>query len=275
MENFYNDVNKAYAMLDLNRKIVGVKFVKTAKEFEAIDAIRISRPMSYCVAVKSATGGHSIKFNKATSDCGGSTRSLGLEEPSCDFLNGTEGYKLGLFKDKETAMIIASETTNILEHNYGILVQPIEKYGHNMYPDVVLIISHPREMMRVIQGYTYHYGITKNISMSGNQGICVEATAYPLVNNTINVSFLCSGTRFLANWSENEVAIGMPFHMFSKVVDGIYHTINSVEMDDRKQKISEAFSAGNIAELEMEYGKTYYIEYEKEKREKRKNEKKQ
>lgn len=274
MERFYNDVNKAYAMLDLSRKIVGVKLIKTSEEFEAIDAIQISRPISYCVAVKSATRGHSIKFNKDTSDCGGSTRALGLEEPSYDFFNGTEGCKLGLFKDKETAMTIASQTSNISTYTYGILVQPIEKYGDNIYPDVVLIISHPREMMRVMQGYTYHYGITKNISMSGNQGICVEATAYPLINNTINVSFLCSGTRFLANWSKNEVAIGMPFHMFSKVVDGIYHTINSVEMDDRKQEISKAFSAGNIADLEMEYGKTYYTEYEKEKREKRKNEKK-
>ena len=41
-------------MLDLNRKIVGVKLIKTY-EFEAIDAIQISRPISYCVAVKPAT----------------------------------------------------------------------------------------------------------------------------------------------------------------------------------------------------------------------------
>ena len=171
-------------------------------------------------------------------------------------------------------MTYASQATNVLTDTYGILVQPIEKYN-DMRPDVVLIISRPREMMRVMQGYTYHYGITKNISMSENQGMCVEATAYPLINNTINVSLLCSGTRFLANWSENEVAIGMPFSMFSNVVDGICNTINSVEMDERKQKISKAFSDGNIAELQMEYGKTYYTEYEKEKREKRKNEKKQ
>ncbi len=274
MEKFYNDIDKAYAMLDLSRKIVGVKLIKTPEEFEIIDAIKISRPLSYCMAVKSATCGYSIKFNKETSDCEGSTRALGLEEPSYDYFNGTEGCKLGLFKDKEIAMTTASETSNIFAYTYGVLVQPIEKYGPNIYPDVVLIISYPREMMRVIQGYTYHYGITKNISMSGNQGICVETTAYPLINDTINVSFLCSGTRFLANWSKDEVAIGMPFHMFSNVVNGVYHTINSVEMDDRKHEISKAFSAGDIADLEMEYGKTYYTEYEKEKREKRKNEKK-
>lgn len=268
-------MNKAYAMLDLNRKIVGVKLIKTSQEFEAIDATEISRPMSYCVAVKSATLGHSIKLNKETSDCGGSTRALGLEKPSYEYFNGAEGCKLGLFKDEVVAMTSASQTANIFSDTFGILVQPIEKYGNGLYPDAVLIISHPREMMRVMQGYTYHHGITKNISMSGNQAICAEATAYPLINNTINVSFLCSGTRFLANWSENEVAIGMPFTMFSKVVDGIYHTINAVEMDDRKREISEDFSVANITGLEMEYGKTYYTEYEKEKREKRKNEKNQ
>ncbi len=83
------------------------------------------------------------------------------------FFNGTEGCKLGLFKDRETAMTIASQTSNVFTHTYGVLVQPIEKYGHNICPDVVLIISHPREMMRVMQGYTYHYGITKILACLG------------------------------------------------------------------------------------------------------------
>lgn len=127
--------------------------------------------------------------------------------------------------------------------------------------------------MRVIQGYTYHNAIHKEFSMSGNQGICVEATAYPLIHNTLNMSLLCSGTRFLAAWSENEAAIGIPFSLFNEVVDGIYKTVNAVEMDERKTQISESLLSQNIDCIKMQYGKTYYTEYEEEKRKNRKNEK--
>lgn len=265
------DIKKAYAILDLNRKIVGVKLIKDEEEFNTYDAVSVSRPISYCVAVKSATLGHSVKFNKDTSDCGGSTRALGLEKATEDFFDGIDGCNMGLFKDKDIAKNSAMGMKNISNKTYGVLVQPIEKYINGVDPDTVLIISNPREAMRVMQGYTYHYGITKDISISGNQAICLESTANPLMNNTINVSFLCAGTRFLAGWSDNEVAIGMPFTMFSNVVDGIFNTVNTIEMDRRKNEINEELLAGNIKELEIEYGKTYFTEYEKTKREKRKN----
>lgn len=270
---FENDIIKAYALLNIERKIVGVKLIKNKQEFDSYDVVNLLNPLSYCVAVKSASLGHRIKFDKLTSGCGGSTRALGLEKPADDFLDGTAPYRLGLFKDENVAKRAALETGNILSNTYGVLVQPVEFFSRNDKPDVVIAIGKPRELMRIIQGYTYNKGISKQFSMSGNQGVCVEATAYPLIHNTVNMSLLCSGTRFLAEWAEDEGAVGIPISLFSEVIDGIYNTVNAVEMDKRKSEISEELTLNNIECMEMEYGKTYYTEYEKEKREKRKNEK--
>lgn len=195
MNEFKEIISKAYAILLLERKIVGVKFIKSHEEYIKYDVVDLARPMPYCVAVKSATLGHSIKINRKTSGCAGSTR----------------------------------------------------------------------EMMRVIQGYAYHYGVTKNISMSGNQAICAESTVYPYINNTINLSFLCSGTRYLANWSENEVAVGMPYPIFLNVIDGIYNTVNAVEMNERKQKINKALSKEKLSGLDTD-NLPYYLRGKEEKR---------
>lgn len=270
--SFEEDINKAYSIIDINRKIVGVKLLATQEEYNSYNIKPLVKSLSYCVAVKSASLGHKVKLDYETSGCGGSSRVLGLVKPSSDYYNGTESFKLGLYKDRELARQCASEITILNRRVYGVVVQPIEYYNEASVPDLVIIICNPREGMRIMQGYSFNFGITKNICMSGNQGICSEITAYPLINNTINVSFLCSGTRYLANWNQDEVAVGMPFAMFSEVIDGIYKTINSIEMDERKQQIEKNLNEARINNLAIEYGKTYYTELEELKRKIRKNE---
>lgn len=270
--SFEADVKKAYAIIGTKRKLIGVKLVTTQEEYNDYDIKPLINPLSYCVAVKSASLGHRIKFNSETSGCGGSSRVLGLVKTSSAYYDGTESFKLGLYKNKELAKQCAHQIIALDKEVYGVVVQPIEYFNEDLNPDLVIIICNSRECMRIMQGYSFHFGLTKSICMSGNQGICSEITAYPLMNNTINVSFLCSGTRYLANWDNDEVGAGIPFTMFSKVIDGIYKTINSVELDERKQQIEKNLHEANINDLSIEYGKTYYTELEKTKRKNRKNE---
>lgn len=272
--SFDTDVKKAYAIINTKRKIVGIKLLSTQEEYNSLDVKPLTNPISYCVAVKSASMGHRIKLSLKTSGCGGSSRVLGLIKPGSGYYDGTDSFNLGLYRNKELARECAGQMTMLVSDTYGVVVQPVEYFTGDMTPDVVIVISNPRECMRILQGYSYHFGITKDISMSGNQGVCSELTAYPLVNNTINISLLCSGTRYLAGWEENEMAAGIPFTMFSKVIDGIYQTINPIEMDERKENIQRSLREANIGDLCIQYGKTYYTELEKLKRKMRKNEEK-
>lgn len=268
------DIKKTYAIINTKRRIVGVKLLVTEEEYNSCSIKPLTNPLSYCVAVKSASLGHRVKLNAKTSGCVGSSRVLGLTKPSPTYLDGTDSLNLGLYRDKELAKECAEQISMLGRETYGVALQPIEYFTEEITPDLIIIISNPRECMRILQGYSYHFGVTKNISMSGNQGICSELTAYPLINNTINVSFLCSGTRYLADWEDNEVAAGIPFEIFSRVIDGVYKTINPIEMDERKGSIESKLQKANIKGLSIEYGKTYYTELEKAKRERRKNEEK-
>ena len=44
---------------------------------------------------------------------------------------------------------------------------------------VMLLCNGWQMMMRLIQGYTWHHGMAKNIGMIGNQGICADLVARP------------------------------------------------------------------------------------------------
>lgn len=262
MNNAYI-VEKAYAVLDLERKIVGVKRVFSKKEFDQYKAKEITRSLAYCVAVKLAMKGISLKMTKDVSGCKGSTRALGLMAPPESFFNGQDGCALGLYESPEIAAEVAGQMKLCPSDAYGIVIQPLELF--DTAPDTVLLVGNSYQIMRVVQGYSYFYGMQPNFNMLGNQAICVECTSYPMLTDRMNVSLLCSGTRFLAKWKETEVATGIPFERFERVVEGIRLTVNAVEMNPRKNVIQAKLAPLGYDPSEIRFDHTYYLQIEQEK----------
>lgn len=263
------EITKKYeALVETDRKLVGVKLVRSQEEFDRCDAIKVSAPITYCVAVKSATLGHSVKLTSDTSGCGGSTRALGLEAPAADFYDGSSGCSLGLYSDKKLSADVASKMKLCAPDTYGVVVKPLDRFEKE--PDVVLAVVDTRNAMRIIQGYSYYYGMQDSFCMSGNQAVCVEATAIPYVTNDINVSVFCSGTRFLAGWKDFEVVVGIPYSKFGTIVEGIRKTVNAVEPDERKKVIADKLEKLGYSRDEIIFGDTYYLRLEREKIEARK-----
>lgn len=258
-----NAVEKLNALLELPREAVGVKLVYCREEFEQFSAVRAIKPISYCVAVKSASLGHSVKFTAGMSGCGGSTRALGLVPPSAEFLDGSEGRKLGLYSTRKVAAGVSQKMRLCKSGTYGVIVKPARLMETD--PDVVLVICDTRTTMRIIQGYTYYYGIQDHFCMTGNQAVCVEATAVPITTGELNVSMFCSGTRYLAKWKDTEVAVGIPAGKLENTVEGIRMTVNAVEPDNRKLIIREKLRALGYPEDEIILGDTYYLRLEREK----------
>lgn len=56
------------------------------------------------------------------------------------------------------------------------------------------------------------------------QGMCSEVTVSPYLTGELNVSVLCPSTRMLCKWSENDMAVGIPFELFEAVTKGIIAT---------------------------------------------------
>lgn len=256
-----HDVEKAYALLELDRKVVGVKLVYSKPEFDKFCAKEVKHPIAYCAAVKIAMRGNALKMTKEVSGCGGSTRALGLASPAESFYSGEDGCSLGLYGDQSVSSAVAKQMKICKPDTYGIIIKPLEQFEDD--PDVVLMVSNSKNIMRVIQGYSYFYGMQPNFNMSGNQAVCVECTAYPLLTGQINTSLFCSGTRFLAKWKDTEVTIGIPFEQFGKVIEGVRLTVNAVEMDERKSVIKERLEKLGCDGSEILFGSTYYYKPEK------------
>ena len=62
----------------------------------------------------------------------------------------------------------------------------------------------------------------------------------------------------LAGWGVDELGVGMPYHLFDSVVDGIKQTINPLERNKQKKKIEERIQNSHLKEeFVIEYNKNY------------------
>ncbi len=256
-DNWKEDTAKLYASLDLARRAVGVKLIETEAEFQKTEAIFPKKPIRYCQMVKGASAGHSIKANAGSFSCQSGPRVLGINPADEKNAHGENWARLGLYSSPELSAEIRAGLSYSQKPMYGMLVQPLEKYDKE--PDVVVIVTNPYNIMRITQGYAYSYGMPKNINMLGNQAVCLECSARPYVTQDMNISLLCTGTRHKALWGKEEMAAGIPVSRFSKVVDGIFKTINIMEDDENKKRI-----ASNFAELGIPFDVKYQYNYYKD-----------
>lgn len=254
---------KLRCLLKLDRRVVGVKIAYSKEEYNLYAATELIKPLEYCVAVKSATQGHSLKFTRDTSGCRGSTHALGLKETSAAFFDGSNGCDLGLFVDQSISAKVSAQVKLLDKLAYGVIIKPIELY--EMDPDVAIVIAPSREMMRLIQGYTCAFGLQTHLNLSGNQAICVECTCFPIKTGEINLSMLCSGTRFLARWNDNECGAGIPYAKLDDTVQGIFDTVNGTELDDRKAEICSGLTKLGCDCNGIKYDSAYYLRIQREK----------
>ena len=264
METFSADAAKAYAVLELSRRVVGVKFAYDRAEFDRFSAVELTAGLAYCVMVKCAMGGASLKMTRETSGCGGSSRAFGFVPPTESYYDGGAYCALGLYRNADIAKNVVRCMTLLRRTPYGVIAKPLELFEER--PDVVIMTADTREGMRVVQGYTWMYGAQPAFRMTGNQAICVECTCFPIETGAINVSLFCSGTRHLAGWRKDEIAIGMPFSLFPGVIEGVRQTVNAVEMNDRKRVIEEKLRALGMDDMNIEYDRTYYTDLETRKK---------
>ncbi len=249
-------VDKANCALELKRKIVGVKFLFNKEEFERADAKPLRAKMPYCCMVKIAMSGYGRKANIDTFACLSAARVLGLIEANENYTSGQFYRNLGMYQDLVTAKKVCKNTTHCQHKAYGAMVKPVEEFNES--PDIVIIVTNAYNVMRILQGYTYKFGTYKNFKIIGNQALCSECTAYPFESNNINISALCAGTRFMAGWDKDELGIGMPFNIFTEVVDGVYSTINIMEPNEDKKIIEEKLNKSKRRDLKIVYNKNYY-----------------
>lgn len=241
----------------LKREVVGVKFLKTEDEFEKEKAQDILQSSRYCVLVKSAMSGKTIKVRCDKFKCMGSARTFGYIEVPKEYFSGEHYIKHGFHKNIDISKKVVKNMYLLDNESYGILLKPLNKFTSSN-PDVILMTTIPYNAMRISQGYTYEYGLKKDFNIAGNQAVCLESTAVPYVENDINISMLCAGTRHAAKWDDTELMIGMAWDKAEKVLNGVIKTINTIEPDDKKEEIVSKNGSDEVNGEKIELGTAYF-----------------
>jgi len=128
----------------------------------------------------------------------------------------------------------------------SVLVAPLEKAEQE--PDVVVTITDPARMMQILQVLYRATQKRFEASMTSDAlAIAGEATALPYVERRPNLTLLCGGARNIAGYEEeDELAIGIPFDQFVKLVDLLVEptlatALCGCTMDEIPKHLKEAF----------------------------------
>lgn len=249
--------NLFLALIEFKRQPVAVKLLRTKEDFEKSSGREFDGAINYCMMVRSASSGNILKAQSKNFRCRSGCRVMGVDKSDPLNSQGENWARLGLYKDAELSKEIRGSLSYLQEDVYGILIGSIEEFDN--IPDVVLIIDVPGNIMRVVQGYSYAYGISPNIATVANQAICYESTTRPYVTKDINLSLLCTGTRHQTRWSESEMSMGISIEKFEGIVEGILHTVNPMENNERKEWIKKNLESLNI-DYEIKFDYNYYME---------------
>lgn len=254
MNNY--EVNRFKKALRLKRNVIGVRFLYFPSDFEKCKAPQSPYKVSYCKLTKIAIDGNHFKANESNIACRCAVEAIGLDRKMEGVNSGQRYYSLNLYESRSVAKIVTDTIENIDQSIVGIEMGPLEEMEA---ADLVIFMCTPCQLMRVVQGYSYKWGIPKNISMAGNQGMCADLTAAPFVHNDMNFSVLCAGTRKMCGWGEDEMGVGLPIQQFVPLTEGILATMNYIEYPDHKQEIRDSLEdpdeLGVSIDDDLHYGK--------------------
>lgn len=233
--NIQESVRQIESYLDLDRKPVGIKFFKDKESYDNFYVDENASKVTYCNSVNLASKGNNLKIRKAHQGCPNGSVAFGFNQAPPKLASGEARLSKNIYNDLETSKSVSEEMVFLKDGIYGMAVMPLENF--NVEPDVVVIISNAYNVMRVVHGYSYHNGYSPELRTVGLQAVCHDLTTYPYENGGINITFLCPGTRLVANWDPNELGIGMAWKHWYNVVEGVIQTTNPFERNGNKRRI--------------------------------------
>jgi uncharacterized protein (DUF169 family) len=154
-----------------------------------------THPMRFCEMVRrSAVYGESFLFGVEELTCTSAELALGFTEPSY-------GEVYPRIKPANTKFVSVS---------------PLEKTEKT--PDVVIIVSTPRKIMRVSTILSQlHQKQPVEVKFKGEFAVCGECTAIPYMEKKVNMSLLCNGARMFSGYRDDEIVMGFPLEDFIRI----------------------------------------------------------
>ena len=244
-------------LLNLQRQPVAVRFLQTRESVQGCSTSFPQGGLPYCTAVSHATRGKRYKLDAEHSRCAAASIALGMAQATEYRTSGRQHWEFGVYRSLDVSKNVMDNMVLCSEQNCGVELGPLA--DTDVPPDILILILNPKAAMRAIQGYAYHFGQLTEIKMAGMCALCQECTSYPHQTQRANVSLLCSGTRCVGRWQEDELAVGIPFGLVAAMVDGIKSTVNPMETDNAKRELEQRMTQGGLPDLlSVQYRCSYY-----------------
>jgi uncharacterized protein (DUF169 family) len=207
-------------LLSLSGSPVAVKLAKSREEVpqgipEQKEVVR------HCQMVNMARKEGAVFYAPGDKhQCNGGAWALGLREITPSLQSGEHYFKLGKFE----SMPACRRTMDRIPHlrageTYATVYAPLEKTPFD--PDVVIIVTTPRNMLKLAQSTLFRLGGRITSSMAGIQSVCSDATAQPYLAGTANFSLGCDGSRKFSGILDEEMVMGFPAEMLPEIGEAV------------------------------------------------------
>ena len=204
--------------ITLDAKPVAMKLIKSEDELPA-GYNKIDEKIRHCEMVRKASLGDKFYSTLSEQMCLGGAGAIGLGDMPEKLANGEKYFSLGRFKDLETAKNLTSKLSVVEDIHWAMIYAPLDEADFEA--DVVEIITEPVGGMKLAQSIVYKTGEKITPSFAGIQSLCGDAFANPYINDGINFTLGCDGSRKAADIKDNEMTVGISKAKIEEVISGL------------------------------------------------------
>jgi uncharacterized protein (DUF169 family) len=207
-------------VLSLSGSPVAVKLAKSRGEVPA-GIPEAKEVLRHCQMVNMARKEGGIFYAPSEKhQCNGGAWALGLREITPTLQSGEFYFKLGKFE----SMAACRRTMDRIPHlrtgeTYATVYAPLEKTPFD--PDVILLVTTPRNMLKLAQASIFRLGGRIAPAMAGIQSVCSDATAQPYLTGSPNFSLGCDGSRRFSGIADDEMVMGFPGELLPEIGEAI------------------------------------------------------
>jgi uncharacterized protein (DUF169 family) len=207
-------------VLGLKGSPVAIKFATSKEEIPA-GIEELDKTIRHCSMVNLARNEGKIFYATAGKhECNGGAWSLGLREITPTLKNGEFYFKLGKFDSAAACKRTIDKVSHLNPGDtYATVYAPLEKTMFT--PQVVLIVTNPRNMLKLAQSTLFRLGGRIYAEFSGIQSVCSDATAQTYLTGRPNFSLGCDGSRRFSGIADDEMVMGIPAEMLPELVSAL------------------------------------------------------
>jgi uncharacterized protein (DUF169 family) len=153
-------------------------------------------------------------------ECNGGAWALGLKELTPTLKTGEFYFKLGKFASSAACKRTIDKVSHLNPSDtFATMYAPLEKSPFT--PQIVIIIAHPRGMLKLAQSTLFRLGGRIYSEFSGIQSVCSDATTQTYLSGRPNFSLGCDGSRKYSGIEDGEMVMGLPAEMLPELTEAL------------------------------------------------------